>query len=287
MDGAVRLQLATGPVSWGVDFADAPGNPPWREVLDGAARAGYRGLELGPLGYLPDGVAEELRARGLILTAGFVFEPLHEPAACRRTLEIAQRTAARVAAAGGRFLVVIDLVCAERGRTAGRGDLAPRLEPDGRRRLAGTVAAIAEIARAHGLRPLVHNHAGSHVEFEDEVEPLLDVVELCLDTGHWAYAGHDPVATYERWAERIPYLHLKDADPARCGTDFWASVRAGAFRPLGTGSVDVPALLAALAQQRFDGWAVVEQDREPGSGDPVDDLVASRRFLEEATWACA
>jgi inosose dehydratase len=141
------------------------------------------------------------------------------------------------------------------------------------------VLAIAEIARDHDLRPVVHPHAGTHIEFEDEVEPLLDSAELCLDTGHWLYAGHDPVAAYGRWADRIPYLHLKDLDRARLAGDFWASVKAGAFRPLGRGDLDVAALLHALQRSGFSGWAIVEQDREPG-GDPVGDLIASREYLE-------
>jgi inosose dehydratase len=141
------------------------------------------------------------------------------------------------------------------------------------------VTEIAAVARGHGLRPVVHPHAGTHVEFADEVEPLLDVAELCLDTGHWLYAGQDPVAGYERWADRIPYLHLKDLDPARRDGDFWSAVRAGAFRPLGDGSLDLAAFLDALDRHGFTGWAVVEQDRAPG-GDPVEDLVASRERVE-------
>ena len=48
------LALATGPVTWGVDFADAPTNPPWPLVLDDIAASGVGALELGPVGYLPE-----------------------------------------------------------------------------------------------------------------------------------------------------------------------------------------------------------------------------------------
>jgi inosose dehydratase len=274
----MTLRLATGPVSWGVDFADAPGNPPWTTVVDGVAGAGYRWMELGPVGYLPPEADAELARRGIGVTGGFVFEPLHDPARLPATLAAARAAAPRIARAGGSFLVIIDAVGDERAATAGRPD-APRLPRAGRTTLARAVLGIAEIARDHGLRPVVHNHAGTHIEFPDEVEPLLELAELCLDTGHCAYAGADPVALYRRWADRIPYLHLKDLDPARRDGDFWGSVRAGAFRPLGEGVIDLAGLLAALAEHGFDGWAVVEQDRSPG-GDPVADLAASRRTLE-------
>ncbi|HEX5620952.1 MAG TPA: sugar phosphate isomerase/epimerase [Solirubrobacteraceae bacterium] len=274
-----RVELGTGPVSFGVDFADAPDNPAWTHVLDGIAEAGYRWTELGPIGYLPDEIGPELAARGLGLTAGFVFEPLHDPARHAETAIVARAVAQRVAQAGGRFLVVIDAVTPERARTAGRRALARRLDRHGVTVLRRIVRELAAIARGSALRPVVHPHAGTYIEFDDEVEPLLDWAELCLDTGHCLYAGQDPVRAYERWADRIPYLHLKDLDLGRLDGDFWGSVRAGAFRPLGDGDLDVPAFFAALERRGFAGWAIVEQDRVPG-GNPVGDLVASRRYLE-------
>ena len=273
------LQLGTGPVSFGVDFADAPGNPDWATVLDGIAAAGYRWTELGPLGYLPDDAGPELERRGLGVTAGFVFEPLHDRRRHGAATAAARAVAARVAELGGRFLVAIDAVSAGRARTAGRSDVAARLDRDAAAALRAVLRELAFIAQGSGLRPLVHPHAGTHIEFEDEVEPLLDVMELCLDTGHWLYAGQDPVRAFERWGERIPYLHVKDLDRGRLDGDFWSSVRAGAFRPVGAGDLDVARFLAAVRRRSFRGWAIVEQDRVPG-GDPVADLVASRRYLE-------
>jgi inosose dehydratase len=273
------VALGTGPVSFGVDFADAPGNPEWPEVLDGIAAAGYDATELGPIGYLPEDAGEALAARGLGLTAGFVFEPLHDPGRRSDALAVARAVAERVAALGGRFLVVIDAVSGDRARSAGDSAAARRLDRASASALHDTVREVAAIARGFGLRPVVHPHAGTHIEFEDEVAPLLESAELCLDTGHWLYAGQDPVAAYRRWADRIPYLHLKDLDRARLAGSFWASVKAGAFRPLGEGDLDVVALAEALEHCGFSGWAIVEQDREPGD-DAVADLIASREYLE-------
>ena len=272
-------RLATGPVSWGVDFAGAAGNPPWQEVLDGVAAAGYAGTELGPIGYLP-GEPDPLRGRGLVLTGGFVFEPLHDPARRASVAEQTRRVARRIRALGGGYLLAIDAVAPERAATAGRSLEAPRLSRRGRAALLDTLAAVCEAAEREGLRPLVHPHAGTHVEFADEIEAVLERCDLCLDTGHCAYAGIDPVGLIERAAGRIGCVHLKDLDPARVRPDFWASVAAGAFVPLGAGCVDVGGVLAALAATGYEGWLLVEQDRRPGDGDPVRDLAASRCFLE-------
>jgi inosose dehydratase len=275
------LELGTGPVSFGVDFADAPGNPDWPSVLDGIAAAGYRWTELGPIGYLPAHLGPELGARGLGLTAGFVFEPLHSPAAHDAVIVVARAVAERVAEFGGRFLVVIDAVTGDRARTAGDARRARRLDADAVAAMHAVIREVAAIATASGLRPVLHPHSGTHIEFEDEVEPLLEAMELCLDTGHWLYAGQNPVRAYERWADRIPYMHLKDLRRDRRRGDFWQSVDDGVFRPLGDGDLDVAGLLNALDRHDFKGWAIVEQDRR-AAGDPVADLVASRRYLEAA-----
>jgi inosose dehydratase len=275
----LALRLATGPVSWGVDFADAPGNPPWREVLDGIAASGLRWMELGPFGYLPEGIGAELMARRIGVTAGLLFEPFHDPSQRAAVLRLAAAVARRVRSLGGRHVLLIDRVSAGRSRTAGHSTAARRLEGGDRARMLATLREAARIAADHGVRALVHPHAGSYVEFEDEIEPVAQELELCLDTGHLAYAGLDPVAAYLRWADRTPYLHLKDIRLDRRAGDFWASVRAGAFCPLGDGDVDLGALLAALDRSGFGGWAVLEQDRRPG-GDPVGDLIAGRRHLE-------
>jgi inosose dehydratase len=271
------IRLATAPVSWGVDFAGTPGNPPWREVLDGIAATGLRGLELGPVGYLPEApheLAGALAARDLEAIGSFVFEPLHDPGREAAVLATARRACAWIAAAGGRVLVIVDRVSPTRAATAGQPDRAPRLAAAAWAGFRDRLAAVAAIARAAGLDPLLHPHAGTYLEFADEIEPMLAAtgLGLCLDTGHLAYAGLDPVS----WAARpdVRHVHLKDFDAARVpdGGGFWDAVAAGAFVPVGAGQVDFAGVLGALRDAGYAGWATLEQDRLPGSGDPVADV---------------
>jgi inosose dehydratase len=282
----VSVRLATGPVSWGVDFAGAPGNPPWRAVLDGVRAAGYEGVELGPLGFLPEDparLAAELAARGLVLTGGFVFEPLHRADELERILAAAQRVARLVASAGGQHLIVIDMVEAGRAAAAGRAERAPATDPAAWHALARAIRAIGEVAEAEGLVAAVHPHAGTHVEFAGEIERAAELAPLCLDTGHLAYARLDPVAWLDHLGDRVALLHLKDVDGSvlERGLSFWPAVEAGVFCPLGTGIVDLGALTERLRRRTGPTWATVEQDRRPG-GDPVADLIASRQALEAA-----
>src|ERR1039458_2622714 len=106
----MKLRLGAGPVSWGVDFADDPNNPPWPEVFDGIAKA-VRWTELGPIGYLPEDpkvLQVELGNRELSVAGSFIFQPLHEPEKLDEIVDIARRTCTLIAALGGRFLVIID-----------------------------------------------------------------------------------------------------------------------------------------------------------------------------------
>jgi inosose dehydratase len=277
------IRLATGPVTWGVDFADAPENPPWRRVLDEIASSDLDALELGPVGYLPEDaemLARELSSRGLTAVGSFVFEDLHDPGRRAEILATARRTCRMIAAGGGGILVIIDRPGPERAATAGRSHAARRLGDRGWSAMVDTINGVAEVARDHGLEPTVHPHAGGYVEFMDEIDRLLDTCELalCLDTGHLAYAGADPAAALATYGDRIAHLHLKDVDGevlARGQRDrlgFWDAVAAGVFCPLGTGTVDLEAVGAALERSAYVGFATIEQDRAPGSGTPADDL---------------
>src|SRR6476661_2614929 len=49
-----KLIIGTAPDSWGVWFADDPKQTPWERFLDEVAESGYKWIELGPYGYLPN-----------------------------------------------------------------------------------------------------------------------------------------------------------------------------------------------------------------------------------------
>jgi inosose dehydratase len=272
------LRIANAPNSWGIEDPADPANPPWERVLDETARAGYAGTELGPPGYLPDRrgrLRRELDMRGLELVAGFVFAPLHTADGVAAALRTARTTCRLLAECGAGRLVIGQDFTPDRERTAGRPAEAVPLDDPGWRVLVQGIHAVARVARdEHGLVPCFHPHAGTYVEFEPEIERIVadtnpELVSLCLDTGHCAYAGVDPVELYRRHADRVAYFHLKDVRRDRLEAEplSWdEAVAAGVFCPLGEGVVDFAALAAALRDHGFEGWGTVEQDRLPSNG---------------------
>ena len=69
-------------------------------------------------------------------------------------------------------------------------------------------------------------------------------VFLCYDTGHFTFAGEDPLAMLKKYVDRVGHVHLKDmrlpvVEEARKNNwSFLQSVRNGAFTVPGDGNVD-------------------------------------------------
>jgi inosose dehydratase len=284
----MQVRISSAPAMWGVESAHDPANPTWPSVLAAMADVGFEGTELGPLGYLPeraDVLREALAARSLELSAAFVMEPFHDATRRADILDVARRTCALVRDTGGLQLVLIEALAPVRLGAAGRSEEAPRLEEPRWRDMVVTIDEVAAAARDHGLQATFHPHAGTYVEFADEIERLMvdmsDRVGLCLDTGHAAYAAIDPVDLLRAYGDRVHHVHLKDvrADVlARCtasGLSFTQAVTAGVFCPLGEGMVDFVAVREGLAEVGYEGWATIEQDRVSDHGDPRADAEAS------------
>ncbi len=291
----MTIQIGNAPCSWGVEFPDDPRNPPWRSVLRDCAAAGYRGIELGPVGFMPEDpalLAEALDEVGLTLIGGVVFRAFHDPAAWDDVLDGAVRTCRALVAHGARHLVLIDSISPRRAPTAGRAAEAEQMDAAEWAAFRDRIATVARMgAEEYGLTVGIHAHAAGFIDFEPELERLLDevpeeVLKICFDTGHHSYAGFDPVAFMRRHIGRISYMHFKDIDPgvkARAianRTGFYDACGQGIFCNLGQGDVDFPAVRQILLDAGFAGWCTVEQDCDPTLDvSPIDDARANRDYL--------
>jgi len=208
----MTIRIGNAPCSWGVEFADDPRNPPWREVLRECAEAGYKGIELGPVGFMPEDpavLAEALDAFGLELIGGVVFRAFHDPAQWDDVMDGALRTCKALKAHGAQHLVLIDSISERRAPTAGRADEAEQMDQAEWEAYRDRIATVAKMgAEDYGLTVGMHAHAGGFIDFEPELERLLgevdeSILKICFDTGHHSYAGFDPVAFMKRWVGRI------------------------------------------------------------------------------------
>lgn len=295
----MSIRVANAPCSWGVlEFEGHAPTYEYRSVLDEIAASGFAGTELGDWGFMPADpptLARELGRRSLELVGAFVPVALSDPHAHRPGVDTALRTASLMRKAGFPTAVVVlaDQTEGNIGRIerAGRVKLADGLSPAQWDVVAQGATGIARAVReTHGLRTVFHPHCASFVETAGEIDALMDrtdpnVLGLCIDTGHVAYAGDDPFAVYERHASRVWHVHFKDCDPQVAETarqerlDYFAAVRRGVFCELGRGAVDFQRFVDALARHHYRGWVVVEQDVLPALGTPLASATRNRTYL--------
>ncbi|GAA2219211.1 sugar phosphate isomerase/epimerase [Streptomyces nogalater] len=289
-----RIRVGSAPDSWGVWFPDDPHQTPWHRFLDEVSEAGYDWIELGPYGYLPTDPArltDELARRNLNVSAGTVFTALHRgPAVWEETWTHVARVAALTRAMGARHLVVIPSFWRD-DKTAEILE-PPELTAEQWTHLTRGMERLGHRVReTYGLDIVVHPHADTHLDTEAHVTRFLDAtdsarVNLCLDTGHYAYCGGDSVKLIETYGERIGYLHLKQVDPdilaevVAQGLPFGPAVRRGVMCEPPSGVPELAPVLRAAQGLGVDLFAIVEQDMYPCEPDrPLPIAVRTRRFL--------
>jgi inosose dehydratase len=292
----MTIRIGNAPCSWGIEFPSDPSYPSWQSVLDQCAGAGYKGIELGPIGFMPEDpaiLAPALAARDLEIIGGVVFRPFHDPAKWDEVLDAARRTCKALVAQGAQHLVLIDSISPRRAPTAGRAAEAEQMDKAEWTAFRDRIATIAKMgSEEYGLTVGIHAHAAGFVDFEPELERLLaevdeSILKICFDTGHHSYAGYDPIAFMDRNIGRISYMHFKDIDPkvkadvVANRTDFYKACGQGIFCNLGKGDVDFPAVRQRLLEAGFEGWCTVEQDCDPSMpGTPLEDARANREYLQ-------
>jgi inosose dehydratase len=289
----MNVRIGTAPDSWGVWFPNDPKQPPWDRFLDEVGESGYEWIELGPPGYLPTHLPvlkRELDERGLKVSATVVMRHLEDPAAWPQIERDVRAAGFLLSSLRAQFLVLVDDFYTD--LLTGRRKGPSCLDEDGWMRLIEATHKVAELAHDRfELRTVFHPHCDTHVEYEGQIERFLEQTDptrvgLCLDTGHHAYRGGDPVAFMRRHHRRIQYLHLKSIDRdiqkkvERDKIPYSRAVAMQMFCEPSQGAVDFTAFRDVLQEVDYDGWAIVEQDMYPAPFDkPLPIAKRTREYL--------
>ena len=153
------------------------------------------------------------------------------------------------------------------------------------KRLADSLNKSGEKAQAAGLQLCYHNHAFEYkpIDGQTGLAMLMDgtqkgVVSLELDIFWASVAGHDPVEILKTYSGRVALLHLKDKSRSFTKTEYDENVPKDTFKEVGSGSINIAAVLKAADQAGVQHY-FVEQDQVPG--DPIDSLRKSFEFLSQ------
>lgn len=286
----MAVRIGINPITWSNDdMPELGGDTPLETCLREARQAGYDGLELGNKFPRDPAVLGPIMAgHGLAVVSGWHSGRLLERdadaeiAALRPHLDLLRAMGCDVMV----FAETTGSVAGERGTPVRRRPTIPEAQwPVFLSRL----DAVARHLAAQGVRMAFHHHMGTAIETAAEVDRMLagtsDAVGLLLDTGHFTYAGDDPLAVLGRHAARVNHVHCKDvradvlARVRAADTSFLDSVLAGVFTVPGDGCVAYAPILERLAREGYGGWLVVEAEQDPAIAHPLTYATIGRRNL--------
>ena len=174
------------------------------------------------------------------------------------------------------------------------GNHKPVMNDAGWDRFCKGLDALGKIAVDRGFKLCFHHHRGTVVQTAEETDRMMAntdprYVFLCYDTGHFTFAGEDPLAMLKKYVDRIGHVHLKDmrlpvVEQARENSwSFLTAVRNGAFTVPGDGNVDFDPVFKVLSDAHYEGWLLVEAEQDPAKANPLEYAIKGRRYIREHT----
>ncbi len=295
------IKIANAPCSWGAlefDLEEKSEEIGYEQVLDEIKETGYIGTELGDWAFMPTNptlLRAAIDNRGLDLLGAFVPVALANSSAHDQGVRSALRVAELMYKAGYKnaFIVLADDNGSVPERTKNAGRILPEMgltSEQWKTYAAGTEKVASAVKETYGLKTVFHHHCAGYVETPREIDILLsltdpELVGLCLDMGHYAFGGGDPVAALKKHSERIWHVHFKDFDPEaarlsrEANGDYFDAIKRGVFCELGKGSVDFKTIVDLLQEKKYNDWIVVEQDILPGMGAPRQCAANNRKYI--------
>ena len=153
---------------------------------------------------------------------------------------------------------------------------------------------LGRVARERGFKLCFHHHMGTVVQTSEETDRMMantdpDCVFLCYDTGHFTFAGEDPLAMLKKYVDRVGHVHLKDMrlrvveEVRKNNWSFLTAVRNGAFTVPGDGDVDFDPVFKVLSDAGYQGCLLVEAEQDPAKADPLEYAIKGRTYIREHT----
>ena len=153
---------------------------------------------------------------------------------------------------------------------------------------------LGQIAKDRGFKLCFHHHMVTVVQTSEETDRMMsntdpDLVFLCYDTGHFTFAGEDPLAMLKKYASRVGHVHLKDMRlpvVKKVREENWSflkAVREGAFTVSGDGDVDFDPIFKVLSESGYEGWLLVEAEQDPAKANPLEYAIKGRTYIREHT----
>ena len=270
-----KVISATAPCSFGVWYPDgSPAGTGYISFLDYTSQAGYKTIELGPVGYLPTDTAEleqELSKRNLSVCAGTICYAFDQYTCFADFKDNIDDLCKRLVAFGAKYIVTMD-----ESDVGMYSEKKQHFTKEMYHKFFDMFKEMGAYTQSvYGIETIFHPHVKSIVETEQEIYDLMAYtgLNLCFDIGHHTLANGEARANdttaldfLVKNKDRIVYLHFKNLD-----LDLFKKIKAenldtdtafdiGVMGKLDEGVVSYEKLKQILDDINFTGIGVIEQD---------------------------
>ena len=292
-----KVFLGMAPIGWcNDDMPELGGENTFRQIVSEMALAGFTGCEIGNK-YPKDPVElkRELHLRGMrIASRWFSSFLLAKP--YEETEKEFIKELDFLSAVGANRINVSEQSYSIQGQTETPilGDAKYVMNDEEWERFCDGLNKLGEVAAKRGFKLCFHHHMGTVIQTAAETDRMMQntdsrYVFLCYDTGHFTFAGEDPLTMLKKYADRVGHVHLKDmrrevVDRVKPeGWSFLKAVREGAFTVPGDGCVEFDPIFELLSKAGYEGWLLVEAEQDPAIANPLEYAIKARKFIREHT----
>ena len=289
------IKIGTGPDSWGISSPSDSTQINWRQCIKEISESGYEYTELGPLGYFPTDsiiLKRELEQNNLKLSAVTVMAGhLDINTDWEHIYTKLIETATLGAELNALQIVLIDDFYRDMHTGITKTDKI--LDEDQWKIFIENTHKFSQLAKeSFNLPTTFHPHAETHIETESQIERFLDstdpsLVSLLLDTGHHTYAGGDPISFFEKYNDRITYIHLKNVNQKilnqtkNNNSVMVEAISKEVFCEPHDGMINFETFTQIVRKNNYRGIITVEQDMyRPNPSVPVNIAKRTRNYLK-------
>lgn len=136
------------------------------------------------------------------------------------------------------------------------------------------LAHCSEKVKETGINLAIHNHGPGDEKYPSPesayvlIKDLDPGMGLCIDIGHTARIGEDPIKDTARFMDRVHDIHIKDVNKAEAS---------GGTLEIGRGVIDIPGFLKMLLKKKYD--KVLSFEYEKDGKDPMPGLAESVGYV--------
>lgn len=289
-----KTWIGITPTGWTNDDMPLIGDRiPFEQVVSEMALAGFQGCSVGH--NFPTDIPTlkaALDLRGLRVSEPWTSTYFAAHGMEQQTIDNFKERLGFIKALGGSDLVVAELAQAVHQQPVAVFPNKPVFDDAQWDALIAGLHTLGKIAVENDMRLCYHHHMGTGVMTLPEVDRLMEstdpaLVNLLYDTGHFYWAGGDPLMLVRKYADRIKHVHLKDIRRPvmdRACDEGWSFLRAmqeGVFTVPGDGVIDFKPIFQTLADHNYTGWLMVEAEQDPSKANPLEYAFKARRYLRD------